>query len=197
MNIGDVPPEESAPIIPASPESPYAVLRQRNFRLYLIGRFIASLDSVSSFSNFDFLYFDMRKRLNWGFRVFDDRSFYTTYDFQNDTLDRRQAYRQTGALGILSYPFSRYHRVDVGTGYMMRDAVFPQPAQVDGQTVYFLTQRRDTFPIVSSTFTGDTTVFKSFGPISGRRYQVTGSYAPDTKDGGTLSGDVQMDWRGY
>ncbi len=160
-------------------------------------RFIASLDSVSSFSNFDFLYFDMRKRLNWGFRVFDDRSFYTTYNFQDDTLDRRQTYRQTGALGLLSYPFSRYKRVDVGAGYMMRDAVFPQPVEVDGQLRYLLTQRRDTFPVVSTSFTSDNAVFKSFGPISGRRYQVSGSYSPDTTDGGTLSGDLQLDWRGY
>ena len=39
-------------------------------------RFIASLDSVSSFSNFDFLYFDLQRRTNWGFRLFDQRSFY-------------------------------------------------------------------------------------------------------------------------
>jgi MFS family permease len=43
MNTGDTPPDESAPIIPTSAESPYAVLHQRDFRLYLIGRFIASL----------------------------------------------------------------------------------------------------------------------------------------------------------
>ncbi len=43
MNAGDASPDESAPIIPASNESPYVVLRHRDFRLYLIGRFIASL----------------------------------------------------------------------------------------------------------------------------------------------------------
>lgn len=43
MNTGDAPPDESAPIITASDESPYAVLRNRDFCLYLIGRFIASL----------------------------------------------------------------------------------------------------------------------------------------------------------
>src|SRR4051794_34673088 len=43
MNAGDASPDESAPIIPASDESPYAVLRNRNYTLYLIGRFIASL----------------------------------------------------------------------------------------------------------------------------------------------------------
>src|SRR3954454_22676626 len=43
MNAGDASPDESAPIIPAPNESPYAVLRHRDFSLYLIGRFIASL----------------------------------------------------------------------------------------------------------------------------------------------------------
>jgi Tol biopolymer transport system component len=160
-------------------------------------RFIASLDSVSTFSNFDFLYFDMQRRLNWGFRVFDDRSFFATYNVVNDQFDRRQLYRQTGVMGLLSYPFTRYHRLDVGTGYMSRDLFYPTPFEVDGQTFYSVEQRRDNYPIVSSTFSGDNTKFKSFGPISGRRYQVTGSYAPDLDGGGTLSGDLQLDWRGY
>jgi MFS family permease len=43
MNAGDASPDESAPIIPASELSPYAVLRNRNYTLYLVGRFIASL----------------------------------------------------------------------------------------------------------------------------------------------------------
>ena len=43
-------------------------------------RFIASLDSVSSFSNFDFLYLDLQRRMNWGLRLFDNRSFFTAPD---------------------------------------------------------------------------------------------------------------------
>jgi hypothetical protein len=158
-------------------------------------RFIAALDSVSSFSNFDFLYFDLQHRTNWGFRVFDNRSFYTAPDtIFTSTPDRRQIFRQTGAIGIVSYPFSRYHRLDSGLGYLSRDIDYPFLDQ-NGQI--FLFSRRDNFPIVSSSFSGDTTIFKRFGPISGHRYEIAGSYAPNIKDGGTLTNDWSIDARQY
>ncbi|HET8797413.1 MAG TPA: BamA/TamA family outer membrane protein, partial [Thermoanaerobaculia bacterium] len=161
-------------------------------------RFIASLDSVSTFSNFDFLYLDLHKRLNWGARLFDNRSFYLTIDEQND-IDRRQTYRETGVVGLVSYPFTRYHRLDGGAGYMSRSYFYPRflrDPQSGAELVRF-EQRDDTYPFVSSSFSGDSTVYKFFGPVSGRRYQISASYAPDTKDGGTLSGDVTLDWREY
>ena len=157
-------------------------------------RFIAALDSVSSFSNFDFLYFDLQRRMNWGFRVFDNRSFYTAPNYQQGRIERiRQSYRETGAIGILSYPFNRYHRLDVGTGYMSRQIAYP--FVVPGGIAFF--ERKDNFPTVSSTFTGDTTSFKFFGPVSGRRYELSGTYSPDIKRRGTLSSDLTMDWREY
>ncbi len=154
-------------------------------------RFIASLDSVSTFSNFDFLYLDLRKRLAWGARVFDDRTYYVTQDNLTDpTLDRKRLYRQTGALGLLSYPFDRYHRLDGGIGYMVRDITYP--AELGGFS------RSDNFPIVTATFSGDSAVFKSFGPISGRRYQVTTQYLADVDHGGSaLSTDVTTEFRQY
>ncbi|HUP44660.1 MAG TPA: BamA/TamA family outer membrane protein [Thermoanaerobaculia bacterium] len=157
-------------------------------------RFIASLDSVSSFSNFDFLYLDLRRRMNWGLRIFDNRSFFTAPDFERGQIERiRQTYRETGALGLVSYPFTRYHRVDAGAGYISRSLAFP--FQVEGGIAFF--ERRDEFPLVSSTFSGDTTTYKFFGPISGRRYNLSASYAPDIEAGGTLSNDYTLDWREY
>jgi len=163
-------------------------------------RFIASLDSVSTFSNFDFLYLDMHRRLNWGARLFDDRSFYLTQDPDTLRIERQQGYRQTGAMGLLSYPFTRYHRIDAAAGYVSRDYFyphfFPNPLPGEPDLVAFQ-HRRDSFPTVSTTFTGDSTQWKFFGPISGRRYELSAAYAPDVKDGGTLSGDLSMDWREY
>jgi len=43
MNGGDLPPEASAPFSAPAKESTYAVLRNRDFLLYLIGRFVAAL----------------------------------------------------------------------------------------------------------------------------------------------------------
>jgi Tol biopolymer transport system component len=158
-------------------------------------RFIAALDSVSSFSNFDFLYFDMQRRANWGFRVFDNRSFFTAPNFQTDRIERiRQDYRETGAIGLLSYPFNRYHRIDVGGGYMSRMIAYP--FLLGDGSIAFL-ERKDNFPLISTTFTGDSAAFKFFGPVSGRRYELSATYAPDLKRHGTLSADYSMDWREY
>lgn len=157
-------------------------------------RFIASLDSVSSFSNFDFLYFDMRKRTNWGVRLFDNRSFFLAPNFQEGRLDRvRQTYRETGLIGIVSYPFTRYHRMDAGAGYISREIAYPIPFE-DG--IAFI-ERADNFPVLSTSFSGDNTAFKFFGPVSGRRYNLSASYSPDIKNGGTLSNDYNVDWREY
>jgi hypothetical protein len=165
-------------------------------------RFIASLDSVSTFSNFDFIYLDMHRRLNWGLRLFDDRSFFFTPNVDFTDLERRQFYRESGAMGLVSYPFSRYHRLDAGAGVISRDYFFPRfmpsddPARPDDIKLEYQ-HRQDTYPIVSSTFSGDSAVWKFFGPVSGRRYQVSASYAPDPGDGGTLTADVNVDWREY
>jgi Tol biopolymer transport system component len=157
-------------------------------------RFIAALDSVSSFSNFDFLYFDLQHRTNWGVRLFDNRSFFTAPDYQTGRIERiRQDYRETGAIGIVSYPFNRYHRIDAGAGYISRQIAYPFP--VEGGFAFF--ERKDNFPLISGTFTGDSTSFKFFGPISGRRYEASVSYAPDLKGHGTLSADYTLDWREY
>ncbi len=159
-------------------------------------RFIASLDSVSSFSNFDFLYFDMRRRMNWGVRLFDNRSFFTAPDFEQGRIERiKQDYRETGGIGILSYPFTRYHRIDVGAGYISRMIAFPALNPFTSELSFF--ERRDNFPLVSSSFSGDNTMFKFFGPVSGRRYNLSVTYAPDTKGGGTLTNDYNVDWREY
>lgn len=159
-------------------------------------RLIASLDSVSSFSNFDILYLDLHKRLNWGFRLFDNRSFFTTTNVNTGLIeDRKQIYRETGAIGIFSYPFDRYHRLDTGVGYESRNVNYPVGYASDGSLILF--SRRDTFPIVSGTFSGDSTQFKQFGPISGHRYEVSASYAFDMKQHGTLSNDYTIDARQY
>ncbi|HEY5609829.1 MAG TPA: BamA/TamA family outer membrane protein, partial [Thermoanaerobaculia bacterium] len=156
-------------------------------------RFIASLDSVSTFSNFDFLYFDLRNRLNWGVRLFDNRTYFLTPDFEEGRFNRRRLDRQTGLVGILSYPFDRYHRFDFGGGFIVRDTDYP--FQDASGRVYL--PRQDEYPILSGTFSGDSSVWKQFGPIAGRRYQISANYASDLDEGGTLTADLALDARQY
>jgi hypothetical protein len=162
-------------------------------------RFISSLSSISTFANFDFLYLDMRKRLTWGVRLFDDRTYFVERNFERLELERtKRAYRQTALIGLMSYPFDRYRRIDFGAGFMSRDIDYPRGVfNQDGDLVRVYEPRRDEFPLASATFTGDTTVFKSFGPVAGRRYQLTGTYNADMEDGGALSTDLVLDYRQY
>jgi hypothetical protein len=162
-------------------------------------RFIASLDSVDTFSNFDLIYLDVKRRTHWGGRLYDNRSFYLTPNIDEQKIDRQQLYRETGLTAFASHPFSRYHRLEGGLGYVSRDFYFPtyvrNPQTGDEGFVYV--PRKDNYPVVSTTFTGDSAVWKNFGPISGRRYQANAAYAPDTSGGGTLSSDFTLDWREY
>ncbi|HEX7190124.1 MAG TPA: hypothetical protein VF381_01005 [Thermoanaerobaculia bacterium] len=164
-------------------------------------RFIASLDSVSSFSNFDFLYMDLQHRWNWGVRLFDNRSFFNAIDQTTSLATRgQQDYRETGLLGILSYPFDRYHRIDTGLGLESRDINYPVDFTQDpttGNISYIFFRRKDNFPIVTASFSGDNTRFKEFGPIAGRRYEISTDYAPDLKAHGTLTADTSVEWRQY
>src|SRR5205085_8807169 len=98
-------------------------------------------------------------------------------------FERHQLYRETGAFGIISYPFDRYHRLDSGIGYENRK--YSLPFQ-DSSGNLFLESFSDSFPVVSTSFSGDTTVYKEFGPVSGRRYDLGMSYAHDIKRGGIL-----------
>lgn len=163
-------------------------------------RFVAALDSVSSFSNFDFIYMDLQHRWNWGVRAFDNRSFFSAYDNSTEQITRgQQEYRETGVLGLFSYPFDRYHRIDAGVGYQSRDYAYPIGETFDpthNTLTYTLVRYKDHFPIVTASFSGDSAMYREFGPIAGRRYDVGADYAPDT-NGGTLTSDYTAEWREY
>ena len=157
-------------------------------------RFIAALDSVSSFSNFDFIYLDLSRRWNWGARLFDDRTYYLqTETVENVDIERQEAYRETGAMGFISYPFDRYRRLDLGIGYLYREITLPFFVAGELETLSY----DDDFPYVTATLSGDSSIFKSFGPISGRRYNLTLQHQTDLDEGGTLSNNVVLDFRQY
>jgi Tol biopolymer transport system component len=160
-------------------------------------RFIASLDSVSTFANYEFIYLDQRSRTNWGVRLFDQNEYYTVVDQSGQVVRQEETYGQTGLVGFLSYPFDRYRRVEYGAGYIMRDVAYPTQVIGDnGPTIEFQ-NFSDNFPVVFAQLSGDNAHFRSFGPISGRRYNLITQYAHDMSDGGMLSGDVILDVRNY
>ena len=180
-----------------------------SFSDYLGNRRITALfSSIASFSNFEFQYLDLSRRLQWQTRVFDYREFYVAQNAFNGRVSRlRAAYTETGAAGALIYPLDIYHRFGAELAGIARNIDFQSfEANINGETVPVILPRKDTFPQLSLSLVGDSAIFSENGPIAGRRWRIEGSYAPDLgkKDalpditpGSTLTSSILFDGRQY
>ena len=175
-------------------------------------RLIAAFQSLSSFTNFQFIYYDLTHRLQKGIEIFDDRTYFLGIDQSTGSFTRdRRAYRQTGGLLLASYPVSRYHRLEGQLGFISRSLDFPfVVTNLDGTQTFFINARTDNYPTVGAAFVGDTVLYRDWGPLSGRRYRFSYSWAPDLKrerldqatgltvrGGTTLTQNVAVDLRHY
>jgi Tol biopolymer transport system component len=176
-------------------------------------RFIAVFQSLASFTNFQFSYFDITRRLQKGITLFDDRTYFLALDQrtgQDQLVRDRRAYRQTGGYLQLIYPVDRYHRLEGQVGFISRTFDFPFVINNnDGSQSFVVSNRTDNYPIVGASFIGDTTLYQEWGPISGRRYRFSADWAPDLKKGQidpntgqpansqTLTLDFSVDLRHY
>jgi hypothetical protein len=178
-------------------------------------RFFAVVQSLSSFTNLDFTYLDISKRLQKGIELFDDRTYFLALD-QTLGVDRlvrdRRAYRVTGGMFLLNYPLDRYHRLEGQLGYISRSYDFPGVIQNnDGTQLFFVAARSDNYPQAGIALVGDSVLYREWGPLSGRRYRFGFSWAPDltkkttlnpitgNEEGGgtTLTQDWTVDLRHY
>jgi hypothetical protein len=180
-------------------------------------RFIVNFQSISSYTDFHLIYFNLGHRLQYGAMIYDTREYFIGVSGSTGLLQRdRRFLRETGAMVLGSYPLDRYHRFDGQIGYISRSLDSPFfITNVDGTQSIFFAQRRDNDPTVGISFTGDTTLYTNIGPLQGRRYTFGYSYTPDLKHGdevvgtdangnpivsrhgGTLTQDIDVDLRHY
>jgi hypothetical protein len=172
-------------------------------------RLFLQFSSIDTFSNFDVSYFNLKNRLQWGVRLYDDRTYFQAQDFATNRIVRgRAAYKETGVVASIVYPINLYHRVEGGLGYLVRDIDFQNFTFVPGFGVVPVVQpRKDDFPELSLSLVGDTTGYSEIGPTSGRRWRLAASYAPDLdkketlrfdgKTGSTLTSRAFLDYRQY
>jgi hypothetical protein len=159
-------------------------------------RVSALLESISGYSNFQLWYNSLSKRMMYGATIFDDRSYYVTYDTINGTENRtQQLYRQTGGAAYAQYPLSLYHRLTGTVGYIDRSYNYPV---LDPQTGFLsYVGYNDKMPFLEAGFVGDTTFWQQYGPHAGRRYSLTVMQGFDGINGGTLTRDYVLDLRQY
>mgnify|MGYP006313366549 FL=1 len=166
-------------------------------------RLVLNLSSVSSFSNFDVVYFDLSHRWTWSVQAFDRRDFYVLGGVSGSPLDseaRQQAIQQTGMQGTWIYPFSLYHRVSAGAGYIFQKANSPTGEVIvndDGYLAPVTVELEDEYPYVTAALVGDSSVFTQNGPVSGRRWRLDAVYAFDQDEGGALYTQYELEMRQY
>lgn len=163
-------------------------------------RILGLISSVEDFQNIDVIYTNSRRRWQWGVHLFDNRNFFVFRD-PTDPLgfERESRFEQTGAIGSMTYPFSLYHRFEVGVGYIQRTQFFPvvNTDPETGQRFLDFLEIDNDYPVAQLGFVGDSAIGAAWGPVSGRRWSLQASYAPDTDDSGTLFRDVRLDVRQY
>ncbi|MFN7975914.1 MAG: hypothetical protein U0166_26860 [Acidobacteriota bacterium] len=164
-------------------------------------RIVFQLQSVDSFSNFDTFYLNIRHRLNWGVRLYDQRDFFYVPDQSTGTTNfsRRRVRRESGALGFVSYPLDKFHRVEAGVGYIDRTIDYGAFGLdiIDNSLIDENGVLKDNYPYVTTSFVGDSTRFKEFGPYHGRRYDLTMRYAPNALGSSRGFFDTTLDFRNY
>ena len=183
-------------------------------------RLLALFSSVSSFQNFDVIYTDLSRRNQRSLHACDNRIFYSNQQFDPFTggFGRGQsALEESGILAGWTHPFNFNRRATLSAGYMQRKIDFQNFAAIDCDTLPLplpdgiispqspggdcflptVVPRKDDFPIVRASMVGDTSVFNSWGPAGGHRWRISGSYAPDTEDSGTLTANFDIDARKY
>ncbi len=172
-------------------------------------RFIAVLESLSNFTQFNFAYYDLSRRLQKGIEVFDNRTYYVAFQEVGGItqLQRtRQAARYTGGLFLANYPLSRYYRLEGQLGYTSRSVDYAYLTSTSPLTVGF-THLNNNYPTVGLSLVGDTTEYQDWGPRSGFRFKLSNVYAPDFKKdqslppgsaiSSTLTESLSLDLRQY
>lgn len=162
-------------------------------------RFLVNLAAIDAFSDFDVAYYDLGKRLQWGARLFDERIYAVLRNpVTGQGIVREEGIRRTGAQLIGIYPLSEKTRLEGRLGFIFRkiDVTFTVQ-DTTGNIVDAIFPTEDEYPQVELSWVRDSAIYSPWGAISGSRIRLTGSYAPDLDDSGTLTRTVYLDARKY
>ncbi len=115
-------------------------------------------------SNFNLFYFHLPERWDFG-----GGAFHNVYFFGGDIRDRNW-----GVSGTVSYPFSRYNRVDLSFSQANIDR-----DRFDIERWDYVPDRKMHFILPSLAYVYDNTLWGWTGPMNGSRYRIGFAYSPD------------------
>ena len=172
-------------------------------------RFQLIFNTVRSYRNIGFTYLNQQSRLNYRLEVFDYKYYFMSpfYLYRQETENlvlETLTIEHIGGNLFLSYPLDKFHRVELSMGFM--DRTYDTPSYLSAQTSdpqYQNLQRLQSrfisgkFIPLGFSFVGDTTLFKFFGPFSGRRYNLSITHSPNIGEGLMGFTNIVIDLRNY
>jgi hypothetical protein len=162
------------------------VLGDKQFNLYA--------QSISQYRTLSFSYINLSRRFNYAVQAYSQTLFFygqqanVFYDpIYSPYIDRNLAQAtstiQGGSVfGI--YPFNRYRRVELSAGVLQYKQSFNDPTLQDISSTYqqqsFGRQlfQNGTFMPLTASFVEETTIFREFGPLSGRTMRLSYETSP-------------------
>lgn len=127
-------------------------------------RFGVSASFLSFREQPDFIasYYYLTKRPDMGVALFS----YHDYHIVNTHFGRRGVFqRNTGILGLFSYPLDRFHRIDLNINFISRPFAYNYETSSN--------RFRGLVSSVSASFVKDTVIWSEAGPYSGTRYNLS------------------------
>jgi len=155
-------------------------------------------DTLAGYSNINAIYFNLKRRLQWGLQAYDNRIYFLGYNQYGELTSDRRFLRETGVNILGAYPLSRYARLEASLGFVSRsiDAAYAITND-DGTQGQVVLPRKDSTIQAGFGFGYDGTRYRSFGPHGGQAFSVNVRYLPDLKDGGSLSEEATAEARAY
>jgi Tol biopolymer transport system component len=151
--------------------------------------------TVEEYSNYNVLYYNLKRRFNWGVSGYDYRDYFLSQS-TSGSVDRDQVYRLTGVDGFIQYPISRHYRIDTSVGFLENAQDLVVGFDPSGRVQF--KKYTDRFASINLGITGDTTRYQSFGPYQGKRLSLKTWFAPHLS--GDIDGDIvehRLDFRAY
>ena len=148
---------------------------------FLLTNTATTKDELLESFNVGVTYVNKERRLNWGIGAFH------LYDEYYNDFDQYYFERQAGGIALLSYPISKFHRVDLTTlaRYSDRQSRF----RFNDRQAFLVTH------YLSWVF--DNSLWDVSGPIEGRRYNFTLGLTNSLDQGKNFSRTALADVRHY
>lgn len=153
-------------------------------------------NTVSDLRSYVLQYFNQRKRLNWGVTLYDNNTYLAgnpnIFNQPSSILVERTTVENLGVSLFTRYPINKFLRVEFFTGFNNRTYVFDSLtlSNIPPSERGLLDERFSSgnFVYLGTQIVGDNARFNpAFGPIAGRRWELTAQFAPGFGDGDFLS----------